>query len=138
MYKQKLKIIQYNIFNIIPFNKSSPMKNYSSYLPHIASKILKTMTLPCAICCSPCRMTLWLCQLPCGIVTCHCHMALNALPPPCGKKKLQPRLYLKVFNHSIRLLLLLNIFVWTNKILSFLFILLCLHNWFCFIVIIFF
>ena len=53
------------------------MKNYSSYLPHIASKILKTMTLPCVICCSPCRMTLRLRQLPCGIVTCHCHVLLS-------------------------------------------------------------
>ena len=77
MYKRKLKIIQYNIFNIIPFNKSSPMKNYSCYLPHIASKILKTMTLPCAICCSHCHMTLRLYQLPCGIVTCHCHVLLS-------------------------------------------------------------
>ena len=53
------------------------MRNYNSYLPHTASKIVKTMTLPCAMCCSHCHMTLRLCQLPCGTVTCHCHVLLS-------------------------------------------------------------
>ena len=78
------------------------MKNHNSYLPHTASKIVKTMTLPCAMCCSHCRMTLGSanCHVAPSHATAmccsHCHMALNALPPPCGKKKLQPRLQVMV------------------------------------------
>ena len=78
------------------------MKNHNSYLPHTASKIVKTMTLPCAMCCSHCRMTLGSanCHVAPSHATAmccsHCHMALNALPPPCGKKKLQPRLQVSV------------------------------------------
>ena len=85
------------------------MKNHNSYLPHTASKIVKTMTLPCAMCCSYCRMTLG--SANCHVapshatVMCcsHCHMALNAMPPPCGKKKLQPRLATKSATQAIAL-----------------------------------